>query len=411
MSFSLTSVIRRHSLRAKAFVALAAVTVLAHPAEASGEDYRLSSGDVISFDFLDDNQLPISLTVSADGQTQFPFIGGVNVTGLTVQEAIATIGNEYKRREILKDPKIGLNVVSFRPIFVLGEVRNPGSFAFSPGLTVDQAIGLAGGTQSALTNPSDRIVARARLRGEIEGAEAEIVNEAIYTARLKAQMRGSDKLDLNDAPEMARPFLQGKPLDGVVEIEEQILKTDLITMDSQTKILTQGISETEEGLNILAQLEVQQKDVVAMNDQDLDRAMSLRKRELNTEADLSRVKSNASVEKSRLLEIYAEMSRSRRELGSLKLDLAKLQADREKDILVKLQERDVNIKKLDAQRRSTQEQYFLLTAAAADDKKKNQVSFTYQIQRNQNDLTKSFTASTDTKVLPGDVVSIAIVGM
>jgi protein involved in polysaccharide export with SLBB domain len=397
----------------KILTALVVATSLLFPlsAKAGADAYRLAGGDIVSFDFLDDTELPVTLTVASDGETQFPLIGAVNVKGLTVSEAIGKLQNEYRKREILTDPKIALNVSTFRPIFVLGEVRNPGSFPFYPGLTVEQAIGLAGGTQTALSNPSDRIITRARLRGEMEGAEVKIVSEAIYAARLVAQLRGSDKLDLKDAPEAARPYLEHASLKGVIEIEERILKTDLITTESQIQILTQGITETEEGIKILEQMEEQQAEVVLMNEKDLDRVTALRKRELNTEADLSRTKTTTSNEKSRLLEIYAEKSNSRRELGRLKLDLAKLQANREQDILMKLQERAVAIKTLEAARQTAQEQFFLIASVAEDEKKRNQISFTYQVRRSQDETHKSFEASTSTELLPGDVVAVSITGM
>ncbi|RYZ84584.1 MAG: sugar ABC transporter substrate-binding protein, partial [Proteobacteria bacterium] len=336
-------------------LSIASSLVIPAASQASAGFYRLASGDIISFDFLDDTELPVELTVASDGEVQFPLIGAVDVIGLTADEAIEKLRDEYKKREILTNPKLSLHVSTFRPIFILGEVRNPGSFPYYPGLTVEQAIGLAGGPQTLTSNPSDRIILRARLRGEMDGAEVQIVSEAIYAARLVAQLRGADKLDLKDAPEIARPYLEQASLDGVVEIEERILKTDLITTQSQVRILEQGITETQEGLKILDQLKEQQNEVIAMNEKDLERVTALRKRELNTEADLSRTKTTTSNEKSRLLEIYQAMSSSRRELGTLRLNLEKLKADRETNILSKLQEREVAIKKLESTRQSAQE--------------------------------------------------------
>ncbi|CAN7663363.1 polysaccharide export protein [Rhizobium sp. LjRoot98] len=395
------------------FVSLVIATCLAFPfaAKADAESYRLAGGDTVSFDFLDDAELPVTLTIASDGDTQFPLIGSVNILGLTVNEALQKLRNEYRQRQMLTDPKLALHVSAFRPVFVLGEVKTPGSFPFYPGLTVEQAIGLAGGPQTLTSNPSDRILLRARLRGEMDGAEVEIVSEALYAARLVAQLKGSDKIDLKDAPEIARPYLEHASLKGAIEIEERILKTDLITTDSQVQILTQGITETEEELKILAQLEEQQKEVVAMNEKDLDRVTALRKRELNTEADLSRTKTTTSNEKSRLLEVYAGMSNSRRELGKLKLDLAKLKADRETDILVKLQEREVAIKKLEAARQTAQEQFFLIASIATDEKKRNQISFTYEIRRVEDKGHETIEASISTELLPGDVLAVSIAGM
>lgn len=375
-------------------------------------EYRLATGDILTFDFLDDAEIPVTVTISSDGDAQFPLIGSVKIDGLTVTEALEKLRSEYRSRQILIDPKLSLNISTFRPIFVLGEVRSPGSFPFYSGLTVEQAVGLAGGTQIASVNPSDRIVARARLRGEIEGADAQIVYEAIYAARLVAQLKNSAKIDLKDVPEVARQFVTDLPLKGVIEVEEKILSADLAANKSQTAILSEGIVQGEGAINILDQLVVQQKEVVDNNEKDLERVSSLRKRELNTESDLSRAKNNASNEKSQLLETFATLARSRRELSEMKLQLAKLGADREKEILMQLQEREVEIKKLIASRQAAQEQILLMAAATADEANKTTINYSYEIRRNPvGGKPASIEASTLTEMLPGDVLVVAITGM
>ena len=57
-------------------------------ATAGTDSYRLSGGDTITFDFLDDAELPVTLTVASDGETQFPLSGAINIQGLTIGEAL-----------------------------------------------------------------------------------------------------------------------------------------------------------------------------------------------------------------------------------------------------------------------------------------------------------------------------------
>ncbi|MEY9324698.1 protein involved in polysaccharide export with SLBB domain/uncharacterized membrane-anchored protein YhcB (DUF1043 family) [Sinorhizobium fredii] len=379
---------------------------------ASASDYRLNTGDVLTFDFLDDAELPIIATISGNGEAQFPLIGGVNVVGLTITEALEKLGSEYRRRDILVDPKLSLNISTFRPIFVLGEVRSPGSFPFYSGLTVEQAIGLAGGMQTVAANASDRLIVRARLRGEIESARAEIVHEAIYAARLAAQLKSSEKVDLNDVPEVARTHVEELPFEGVIELEEKILKEDLAAYKSQAQILTEGIAQAEGGIEILNELVQQQKDIVSNSVDDVARVGALRQRGLNTESELSRAENSAATEKAQLLETFATLARTRQEVSELKLQLVKLAADRKKDILTQLQEREIAIKKLISEQRSAEEQILLMAAVARDESKKNQISYAYEIRRNPvGGKPTSLQASLVTELLPGDVVVVSITGM
>jgi protein involved in polysaccharide export with SLBB domain len=82
--------------------------------------------------------------VSADGKVSLPLVGDVEAAGLTVQafhdEVVAAYRNGY-----LKDPKISVEVETARPFFILGEVKNPGQYAYTGGLTVLNAVAIAGG--------------------------------------------------------------------------------------------------------------------------------------------------------------------------------------------------------------------------------------------------------------------------
>jgi polysaccharide export outer membrane protein/exopolysaccharide production protein ExoF len=385
-------------------------TTLAAPAA-----YRISVGDVLSFDILDDAELPASLTIGTDGAAAFPLIGAFKIEGRTIPEAVDALRSEYLSRQLLTEPKLSLSIVTVRPVLILGEVRTPGSFAYYPGLTVEQAVGLAGGPQTAMSNPADRIIAQAKLRGTIEETDVEIVREAVYTARLYAQLRGSDKVDLKDIPESVKMYVDEASVGPVVAIEEKILKTDLLSTKNQMEILNQSIMQTEASLTILDKLKEQQEEVVALNEQVEARTLALRKRELNTESELSRVKMATSSEKSRLLELISEIGRSNRELANLKLQLETLKANREKEILTLLQEREATLKKLETQRQTTKEQMVLMAAAEVDSSKQEQVSFLYKIDREtgrgEAKSRQSIEATKVTAVLPGDVIFVSIAGL
>jgi protein involved in polysaccharide export with SLBB domain len=364
---------------------------------------------------LDDAELPTSLTIATDGAAAFPLIGAFKIEGRTIPEAVDALRSEYLSRQLLTDPKLSLSIVTVRPVLILGEVRTPGSFAYYPGLTVEQAVGLAGGPQTAMSNPADRIIAQAKLRGTIEETDVEIVREAVYTARLYAQLRGSEKVDLKDIPESVKMYVDEVSIGPVVAIEEKILKTDLLSTKNQMEILNQSIMQTEASLTILDKLKEQQEEVVALNEQVEARTLALRKRELNTESELSRVKMATSSEKSRLLELISEIGRSNRELANLKLQLETLKANREKEILTLLQEREATLKKLETQRQSTKEQMVLMAAAEVDSSKNEQVSFLYKIDREtgrgEAKTRQSIEATKVTAVLPGDVIFVSIAGL
>ena len=82
--------------------------------------------------------------VSAGGSITMPLIGAVTARGLTPPELAAVITARLKKG-YLRDPSVAVEVDSYRPFFILGEVTAPGQYPFVPNMTVESAVAIAGG--------------------------------------------------------------------------------------------------------------------------------------------------------------------------------------------------------------------------------------------------------------------------
>ena len=106
--------------------------------------YLLDSGDRVRVFVYGQPNLTRTYPVDGEGFISMPLIGSVKARALTTYDLGATIatmlGTDYVR-----DPQVAVEVVSYRPVFVIGEVRNAGQFAFQPGMTVETAVAVAGG--------------------------------------------------------------------------------------------------------------------------------------------------------------------------------------------------------------------------------------------------------------------------
>jgi len=71
-------------------------------------------------------------------------IGPVSIGGKTLSEAQALITEKYAK-DYLVNPRVNIEVLNYRPFFILGEVKNPGSYPYVNGMTVVNAVALAGG--------------------------------------------------------------------------------------------------------------------------------------------------------------------------------------------------------------------------------------------------------------------------
>ena len=110
----------------------------------SATAYRLGSGDKVSVNVFGESELSGEFLVGDDGQVDLPLIGAVQATGQTVNEFQTAVVARYSQG-YLKDPKVSISVLNYRPFFITGEVGNGGEYPYKAGLTIQDAVAIAGG--------------------------------------------------------------------------------------------------------------------------------------------------------------------------------------------------------------------------------------------------------------------------
>lgn len=118
--------------------------------------YRLASGDRLRVIVFGQNDLTNSYSVDGSGAVSMPLIGRVKAQGLTTAELERAVAARY-RAGYLREPSVSIEVEDFRPFFILGAVAAPGQYPFVNGLTVQQAVAVAGGFTAAVPAASAAI--------------------------------------------------------------------------------------------------------------------------------------------------------------------------------------------------------------------------------------------------------------
>ena len=131
-------------LAAQAQVVTAPAEVPVTATANSGYEYRLGSGDKIRLIVFGEPDLSGEFTISGDGIVSLPLIKEVRAAGQTATQLQANVENAFKEG-YLKDPRVSIEVLSFRPFYILGEVNKPGEYPYSNGITVVNAVALASG--------------------------------------------------------------------------------------------------------------------------------------------------------------------------------------------------------------------------------------------------------------------------
>ena len=109
-----------------------------------GAPYTLDSGDKLRIVVFGQDTLSNTYTVDAAGVVTIPLIGAVNARGMTTAQLSGAIAGKLKAN-FIRDPSVAVEVDTYRPFFVLGEVTYPGQYPYVPNMTVENAIAIAGG--------------------------------------------------------------------------------------------------------------------------------------------------------------------------------------------------------------------------------------------------------------------------
>ena len=131
-------------------VLLCLVVHLPAAGQQQSADYVVGPQDVLAITVWDQADLSLKLTVEADGTFNFPFIGRVRAGGLTLR-AIETELKKKLADGYFKNPQLTVSVETYRSqrVFIVGEVRVPGTYTLAGDMSLIEALSRAGSTTQA----------------------------------------------------------------------------------------------------------------------------------------------------------------------------------------------------------------------------------------------------------------------
>lgn len=127
------------------------------------DEYQLGANDKLRLTIYNEPTLSGEFSVSSDGTLSLPLIGDVDAVGKTAKQ-VSDIIRAKLADGYLRDPRVSMEVITFRPFFILGEVASPGQYPYVNGLTVLNAIATAQG----YTPRAQKTVVYIRRAGEAE---------------------------------------------------------------------------------------------------------------------------------------------------------------------------------------------------------------------------------------------------
>lgn len=111
------------------------------------QSYQLGAGDKVRLSVFGESDLGGEFEIDGSGDVRLPLIGQVKAAGLTVHafevRIVKLLEDGY-----LRDPRVSIEVVNYRPFYIIGEVNKPGQYPYVDGMNALNAVALAGGYTS-----------------------------------------------------------------------------------------------------------------------------------------------------------------------------------------------------------------------------------------------------------------------
>jgi protein involved in polysaccharide export with SLBB domain len=266
-------------------------------------EWRASRDEIFEWAALND-----SFVVGADGTLFLPFVGQIRAAGTAPADLARAIGDQLMQRMGLgRQPDVAVEIAQYRPFYILGSVKQPGEFPYRPGLTVLQALGIAGG----LPVREDDVT---RLQREAIAGQGDVGLLELSNVSLLAEVAGND--DITFPPELsdnAANQTVAEVIDQerkIFNIRRQAQETQLRALRELKQFLQQELASLEKQLTFhdrqIALLEKELASVSAL----VQKGLAAAPRELALEGSLARMQGDRLTAETSLLRVKQEMSKT-----------------------------------------------------------------------------------------------------
>ncbi len=326
--------------------ALAAFTLAAAlPARADPVEYRLGPEDKLQIKVFDWRTgsgeayqwqaLNGEFVVGSSGALSLPLLGDVPASDVTASALARAIGERLQAKiGLAQRPEASVQVIKYRPFYVMGVVEKPGEYEYRPDLSVLQAVSIGGGLARTGSGGGDAIgLERQALegRGDLRALTAERTELVIRQARLDAEINARDAVVLpaDLASRQADPAVA-----RALREEQALFDTRRDALRSQTDTLNQSRALLERQITALAAKDVSLAHQLSVTRQELDQISGLVSSGLAVLPRKLAIEENAAQYESSRLDVQLATLRAQQDISKALRDTADIHAKDRNEALI-----------------------------------------------------------------------------
>ena len=399
---------------------LAMSTACSGPAWASPADYVLGPQDKLRIKVYDWRNntgeahewtaLTGEFSVGASGKIDLPLAGEIVAAGRTTSAVARDLGERLQQKVgLAQQPDASIEVVEYRPFYIVGTVQKAGAYPYRPDLTVLQAVGIAGGVPRT-QDTSELGYERQAMsdRGQLRMLVAERVALLGRQARLDAEISNANEIVFSDEISSHQTNPQ------IVRLirEEQLLFTNgrnnlAMQIDNLNK--TRDILQNEitalaaKDVSVAHQLELTRKEFDTISSL-VTKGLTVLPRQLAVEQDISQYESSR-------LDLQLAQLRAKQDISRIDRDIIDLKDKRRASALAESRETQAKMMTLDEQIKTARslaedtENHAPEMAAEADQDRPSAPIFT--VTRVVDGIARTDEVKETDPVMPGDTLRVS----
>ncbi|WP_312887778.1 polysaccharide biosynthesis/export family protein [Mesorhizobium caraganae] len=368
-------------------------------------EWRASRDVIFEWTALNDD-----FVVGADGTLFLPFVGQIHAQGTAPGDLARAIGDRLMQQMGLgREPDVAVEIVQYRPFYIVGYVTQSGEFPYRPGLTVLQALGIAGG----LRTREDDIP---RLEREVIAGQGDVgllalssVSLLARKARLEAELADSNDIafptELKDRASNATVAVAMEQERRIFAVRKEAMTTQLRSLSELRDFLEKELDSLQQQLTFRdKQIELIQKELAGVSAL-VQKGLAVAPRELNLEGTVAQMQGDRLAAETSLLRVRQEISKTDIEILNLNNQHANEIADALRETQSRLNE---VVSKADTAAQLLHETAVTAPALLALKERAESAKPIFKIVRTTGNGSEELTAEETTPIEPGDTVKIEI---
>jgi polysaccharide export outer membrane protein len=344
-----------------------------------------------------------------------PILGSVPAAGFSIISLRKKLQEEFSTRAVsvrsadgktvltsVAPEEVSLNIAEYRPVYLSGDLARGGEVTYRPGMTVRQAIAVAGGYDVVRFRVSNPQLEAVTFNAEYTTLLWELAQAVEKKKHLELELgMKHDEGDEERSPRFSN-------MEAASELIAQQFQAQREDFEREVKHLQDSHKRISVRTTFLNQQKEREEEGMKADVEELERAKSLLERGTTSTQRVSEARRAMLASATRALQTGAEAAQAA--LVQFEADRAvhKLKEQRRLRLLEDLQETNSRLIRVESQLNAAKQKLAFVGSMKSNFSNGGDSAARITIHRNANGESKSFSGNGSTVLLPGDVVEVAL---